>query len=64
MYFLAETHRNSRNTPKYPEIAETPRNFTRGGMGGVSYRFTYWYEIFCPFQSERNGIYNIESDTS
>ena len=38
MYFLAETHRNSRNTPKHPEIAETPRNFTRGGMRGVSYR--------------------------
>jgi hypothetical protein len=31
IYILAETPRNS---PKWPKHPETPRNFTRGGMGG------------------------------
>ena len=47
-----ETHRNSRNTPKHPEILSEVE------WGGVSYRFAYRYEIFRPFRPERNGIYN------
>ena len=43
-----ETHRNSRNTPKHPEILSEVE------WGGVSYRFAYRYEIFRPFQPERN----------
>jgi hypothetical protein len=31
MYVPAETHRN---LPRRPKHTETPRNFTRGGMGG------------------------------
>ena len=30
---------------------------------GALYRFTCRYEIFRPFQAERNGIYNIDGDS-
>ena len=36
------------------------RNLIRGGIGGISYRFAYRYEIFRPFRLKRNSIPNYD----
>ena len=45
--------------PEWSKLVEMGQIFFEMELGGFSFWFTHWHEIFQSFRPERNGIYNF-----